>query len=120
MVTGSAPIDAYVLNFLRVAFCCPILEGYGQTETSAGATITNKEDPSAGHVGGPFPCVKIRLRDIPEMQYLSSDKPYPRGEILFKGPSITKGYYKNPEKTKETIEDGWLASGDVGMIYPNG
>lgn len=121
MVTGSAPIDPKVLNFLKVCFCCPILEGYGQTESCAASTLTIPEDPKAGHVGGPIPSIKIRLRDIPEMQYLSTDKPYPRGEICFKGPAIFPGYYENVEKTKEALsEDGWLASGDVGMVYPNG
>lgn len=121
MVTGSAPIDPQVLNFLKVCFCCPILEGYGQTESTAASTITSTIDPKAGHVGGPLPCLKIRLRDIPEMEYKSTDKPNPRGEICFKGPSIFPGYYDNDEKTKEALsEDGWLASGDVGMIFPNG
>jgi long-chain acyl-CoA synthetase len=74
----------------------------------------------AGHVGGPLSCIRIRLRDIPEMNYLSTDE-NPRGEICYQGNSIFKGYYKNVEKTKEALSvDGWLASGDVGVVLPNG
>jgi long-chain acyl-CoA synthetase len=93
MIVGSAPIAGEVLNTLKVIFGCPILEGYGQTETSAPATVTRKDDPSAGHVGGPLTCLKIRLKDIPEMNYFSTDE-HPRGEICFKGTSICKGYFK--------------------------
>lgn len=81
MVTGSAPIDKEVLEFLKVCFCCPIVQGYGLTETSAGTCIVDTSDPVSGHVGGPVESCKIRLKDLPDMNYLSSDKPYPRGEI---------------------------------------
>lgn len=87
MVTGSAPISGDVLKFLKVCFCAPILEGYGQTETSAASTITKQDDPEVGHVGGPLECLKIKLRDIPEMSYLHTDED-PRGEVCFKGPSV--------------------------------
>lgn len=119
MVTGSAPIASDVLDFLKCAFCCPIIEGYGMTETSAGSVTTTFGDPKSGHVGGPLANVKIRLRDIPEMEYLSSANP-PKGEICMWGPSIMKGYFKNPEKTAEALSDGWMASGDVGVINANG
>lgn len=120
-VTGSAPIDAEVLETLKVCFCCPILEGYGLTETSAASTLSHEDDPVSGHVGGPIDCCKVRLRSVPEMNYRVEDKPYPRGEILMTGANVFEGYYKNEEKTKECFdEDGWFCSGDVGMIYPNG
>jgi long-chain acyl-CoA synthetase len=61
MVTGSAPIDPAVLEMLKVCFCCPILEAYGLTEVSAGASCTEPNDPIIGHVGGPLPCIKWRL-----------------------------------------------------------
>ncbi len=121
MITGSAPIDPNVLDLLKVCFCCPFFEGYGLTETSGGSSVTWPNDPLTGHVGGPLPCVKWRLQDVPEMGYLSTDKPYPRGELQMKGASVTSGYYKRPDKTAEAFDkDGWFKTGDVAMIYPNG
>jgi long-chain acyl-CoA synthetase len=120
MVTGSAPISVDVINFLKVCFCCAICEGYGQTECCAAATLSLPDDPVAGHVGGPLPCIKARLADLPDMGYMTTDKPNPRGEILLKGPSVTPGYFRDEEKTKAAIQDGWLRTGDVGMIMPNG
>lgn len=67
MITASAPIDPAVLEFLKVTFCCPFLEGYGLTESSGGSSCTWANDPVAGHVGGPVPPVKWRLMDVPEM-----------------------------------------------------
>ena len=119
MITGSAPISSDVLDFLKVCFCCPIAEGYGMTETSAGSFTTMLGDPLSGHVGGPLANVKVRLRDIPEMGYYGSANP-PKGEICLWGSSIMKGYFKNPQKTEEAFHNGWLLSGDVGVINANG
>ena len=75
-------------------------------------------DTSTGHVGTVLPCITIRLRDVPDMNYYSTNG---EGEVCFKGPSVTQGYYKNPEKTAELFdEDGWARSGDVGKWLPNG
>ena len=121
MVTGSAPIDKAVLDFLKVAFCCPILEGYGLTESAAGSCITDPSDPHSGHVGGPTEYVKFRLKDLPEMDYRITDQPYPRGEVCMKGPSMFSGYFKRPDKTAECHdEEGWFHTGDVALVYPNG
>jgi long-chain acyl-CoA synthetase len=126
MITGSAPISAEVLNFLKICFSCPIFEGYGQTENCACATLTGDSDTKSGHVGGPNPAVEMKLVDCPALNYLSTDKdeegkPLPRGEICLKGPIIFKGYFNDPENTANALDkDGWLHSGDVGCILPNG
>ena len=121
MVTGGAPMEKNVINFIKVVFSTPVVEGYGLTETVAGTSSTDIYDPVPGHVGGPKYAVKIRLKDLPEMQYLSTDTPYPRGEICITGPTVFNGYYKRPEKTAEAFdEEGWFLTGDVGMVYPNG
>lgn len=119
MITGSAPIAGNVLDFLKVCFSCDICEGYGMTETCAGSVLTKEGDPQTGIVGGPLQNVKLMLKDIPEMNYKHTNE-IPTGEVYFYGSSIMKGYYKNEEKTNECIFDGWLASGDVGAVLPNG
>jgi len=81
MLTASAPIDTAVLEFLKVVFAAPIFEAYGLTETGGASTSTLINDNVSGHVGGPLKVTKIRLRNVPDMNYLSTDKPYPRGEV---------------------------------------
>jgi long-chain acyl-CoA synthetase len=121
MITGSAPIAPEVLSFFKIALGIYIYEVYGQTETSGPATLTHPLDfHTAGHVGGVIPSMRLRLKDLPDLGYLSSDNP-PRGEVEYFGTNVFKGYFKNPKKTKEVFsEDGWLQSGDIGTILPNG
>lgn len=71
-------------------------------------------------MGGPLACIKIKLRDIPELGYLSTDDP-PRGEICIKGNSVFSGYFRKPELTSVLLgQDGWLRQGDIGVILPDG
>jgi long-chain acyl-CoA synthetase len=126
MLTGSAPIEPRVQDFLRIALGVPLVEGYGQTESCASSFISHIEVPSFGHVGGPLNCVEFKVVDVPEMNYTSKDTDSngalcPRGEVCLRGPSIFRGYYKDPEKTAETIDkDGWVHTGDIGRINPDG
>ena len=73
MFSGGAPTSSEVLDFIKICFCSPIIEGYGLTECCGGALLTHLKDGTSGHVGGPLACVKFRLRDIPEMNYLCTD-----------------------------------------------
>jgi len=121
MVTGSAPISSDVIDFLRCAFSCPIIEGYGQTETAAAMTCTVVNSFSSGDVGIPLPACEVKLVDVPDMGYTAKDSEGPRGEVCTRGPLCCDGYYKNDEKTKELYDEhGWLHTGDIGLILPNG
>ena len=125
MLVGSAPVDGYLLNFLRCSLSLEIMEGYGQTEDVAGVLLTNTCDPVPNHLGGPGWWTEVKLVDQPELGYTSKNidketgKSRPSGEICVRGAAVFKGYFRDPEKTKEAIdEDGWLHSGDIGMIIP--
>ncbi|XP_066474917.1 long-chain-fatty-acid--CoA ligase 5 isoform X2 [Tiliqua scincoides] len=118
VVTGAAPISSSVLTFLRAAFGCQIFEAYGQTECTAGCTISLPADWTTGHVGPPLVCNIIKLEDVAEMNYFTANN---EGEVCVKGPNVFKGYLKDPEKTAEAIDkDGWLHTGDIGRWLPNG
>jgi long-chain acyl-CoA synthetase len=128
MVSGSAPLSKTVMNFYRVMIGIPVVEGYGQTENAACCTVSLPDDMmTSGHVGVPNAAVEVVLEDVAEMGYYHTDSDHKgqpcqgRGEILVRGPTVFKGYYKQPEKTRETIdEDGWLHSGDIGLWTVDG
>ncbi|XP_029995118.1 long-chain-fatty-acid--CoA ligase 1a isoform X1 [Sphaeramia orbicularis] len=118
MITGAAPVAPVILTFLRAALGCQFYEGYGQTECTAGCSMSMPGDWTAGHVGPPLPCNHIKVVDVAEMNYLAANG---EGEVCVKGPNVFKGYLKDPEKTEEAIDkDGWLHTGDIGKWLPNG
>ncbi|XP_041426043.1 long-chain-fatty-acid--CoA ligase 5 isoform X2 [Xenopus laevis] len=118
MVTAAAPISENVLSFLRAALGCQIFEAYGQTECAAGCTFSTPGDCTAGHVGAPLPCNLVKLVDVADMNYFSSNG---EGEVCIKGTNVFTGYLKDPEKTAEALDsEGWLHTGDIGKWLPNG
>uniref|UniRef100_A0A672QPH0 Long-chain-fatty-acid--CoA ligase n=1 Tax=Sinocyclocheilus grahami TaxID=75366 RepID=A0A672QPH0_SINGR len=118
MITGAAPVSPTVLTFLRAALGCQFYEGYGQTECTAGCTMSLPGDWTAGHVGAPLPCNFVKLVDVAEMNYFAANG---EGEVCVKGPNVFQGYLKDPERTSEAIDkDSWLHTGDVGKWLPNG
>ena len=105
-VTGAAPINPDILKFFH-KFGIPIYEGYGMTETTAGATLGHGKANRIGSVGKPFAGTELKIADD--------------GEILFRGRHIMKGYFGNEKATAETMtDDGWLMSGDIGKIDDDG
>ncbi|GMF64765.1 unnamed protein product [Phytophthora lilii] len=118
ILTGAAPITSEVKEFFQYVFGVPVLEAYGITEASGGVACSSADMPQGPHVGVPLPGLAIRLADVPEMNYSSSDD---HGEVLMKGPNVFSGYYKQPELTKEVLDaDGWYATGDIGRWNENG
>lgn len=124
MISGSAPLEADVVDFLRAAFSIPVIEGYGQTEGCGIEFLLHPEDFVSRGVGGPQPYVEFKLVDVPELGYLTADRNKegelaPRGEVWVRGPSVVAGYYGDEKRWAEGFTpDGWLKSGDIAVLAP--
>ncbi|GAM27876.1 hypothetical protein SAMD00019534_110520 [Acytostelium subglobosum LB1] len=119
ILSGGAPLSHDTEAFLKVAFSCAIVQGYGLTESCGGTAVKLLQDESLGSLGPPFVSCEIKLVDVPELNYLTSSNP-PCGEVCLRGPSISIGYYKDEAKTKQDFKDGWFSTGDIGRWNPDG
>jgi len=119
-LSGGAPISAESQRFLS-ATVCPILQGYGMTESCGMCTLIAPEMFQLQRVGANVPCIELKLVDVPDAGYTSRDRPNPRGEVWMRGPAVSEGYYKQPTTTAESFTaDGWLMTGDIGEMHPDG
>ena len=124
LVCGSAPIPKDISKDIKLMLSIPLIEGYGMTELSGGSNGTSIYDFSNSNVGSVLRTLYLKLVDKNELNYNSKTmiegQLAPTGEICYKGPSVFAGYFKDDKNTKETIDsDGWLHTGDVGMIEPS-
>jgi long-chain acyl-CoA synthetase len=123
-VSGGGALPPHIdefFNFIGI----PVLEGYGMTETSPVLAVRTWRQLVIGTVGPFWPHTEIRIVDPADGTVI-----YPsgvsgqggrgrKGEIHAKGPQVMKGYYKNPEATAKVLKDGWMNTGDIGMVTFN-
>ncbi|CAB3255929.1 unnamed protein product [Arctia plantaginis] len=118
ITSGAAPLpSADVQRLLHKAgrdvdFC----QGYGLTEAGPVVSLPANGQKTYDDVGHCLPNVQMRIVDR-EMKNVGPDKV---GELLVRGPNVMKGYFKNPQATKETFEGDWLRTGDIGKIDKTG
>ena len=104
-ISGGAPLGTRLGHFYRGAGIT-ILEGYGLTETTAGATLNLTKNLRVGSVGRPIPGTSVKIADD--------------GEVLIKGPIVMRGYWQNDAANQEVFDGEWFKSGDLGRLDEEG
>ncbi|KAF9812784.1 hypothetical protein IEO21_05987 [Rhodonia placenta] len=120
-LTGGAALSRETQEFLTLALV-KVIPGYGMTESCGMCAVFPPEYTRLGSVGLPMPSIEIKLKDVPEANYLSTNDP-PQGEVWIRGNSVIKGYFKRDDlNNDESIfaKDGWFRTGDVGQWNPDG
>ncbi|MBA3708021.1 MAG: long-chain fatty acid--CoA ligase [Planctomycetes bacterium] len=106
LIVGGAALAPALERFLRNVGL-PVYVGYGLTEASPCLAVNCPQAEKLGTVGKPYPGVEVRIGE--------------QGEILARGPNVMRGYHRDPEGTMKVIDaDGWLHTGDLGMIDDEG
>lgn len=117
-VGGGMAVQRPVAEKWQQVTGCVLSEGYGMTESSPVATINPLDGTGRmGTIGLPISSTDIRIVDV------DTGSPLPigsTGEIQIKGPQVMKGYYNRPEETNKTVKDGWLCTGDIGVMSEDG
>jgi long-chain acyl-CoA synthetase len=122
-ISGGGALQPHVDEFFN-SIGIPVLEGYGLTETCPVLAVRTWKKLVIGTVGPAYPETEVRIVDLTTGAVL-----YPgrkrgggrglRGEIHVRGPQVMVGYYKDPENTARVLHDGWLNTGDIGMVTFN-
>jgi acyl-CoA synthetase (AMP-forming)/AMP-acid ligase II len=117
VVCGAAPMPAELIARFEERFKVPLVEGYGLSEGSVASTINPVGGPrKPGTVGRAMPGQEVAI-------VTSKGRPQPRGErgeVVIRGANVMRGYLGKPEETAKVVRDGWLHTGDVGYLDPDG
>ena len=105
LVSGGAPLN-YEIGIFFLALGIRLLQGYGQTESAPLISVNRPRLNKLRTVGPPVKNTEVRIA--------------PDGEILVRGELLMQGYWRNPEATRQAIQDGWLHTGDIGRLDPDG
>ena len=124
-ISGGGALPPYVDQFFnRIGIA--VLEGYGLTESGPVIAVRTPEQLVIGTVGPLLPETEIKIIDLESGKILYPDPVVSdlglnrRGEICARGPQMMKGYYKDPEGTERALREGWLHTGDIGVMTPEG
>ena len=113
---GSAPVPAEVMKKFEQTFNCPVIEGYGLSESTCRSTFNPpNEDRRPGSCGLPIGN-QMKVVDNDDQEVAEGEL----GEIVLRGDNILKGYFKNPEATERAFRDGWFHTGDIGYRDQDG
>ena len=104
-ISGAAPVAVETLKFFR-GLGVPLMEGFGMTETAGACAIQRLDQNLAGRIGKPLEGIEMKT---------AAD-----GELLIRGGCVFGGYYRNDEATREALQDGWLHTGDIAEVFPDG
>ena len=112
-VSGAAPMPEEIYKATQKVLRKPLIMGYGLSEATCASAVANHAEPTPWNSVGPaLRYVNIRIVDTEGRDLPVGDV----GEILVSGPTVMKGYYKNPEATAEVLQGGWLKTGDLGRF----
>ncbi|MCA1815550.1 MAG: long-chain fatty acid--CoA ligase [Acidobacteria bacterium] len=112
---GSAPVPAAVMRRFEETFNCPVVEGYGLSESTCRSTFNPPDERRAGSCGR---AIGNEMKVVDEDDHEVADGT--PGEIVLRGENIFKGYFKNPEATARAFRGGWFHTGDVGYRDEDG
>ncbi|MCC6725563.1 MAG: AMP-binding protein, partial [Saprospiraceae bacterium] len=114
---GGMAVQRAVAEKWRKVTGSPLVEGFGMTESSPVASVNPLDGSGRPNcIGLPVSSTDMRIVD-------EAGNPLPQGEtgeIQIKGPQVMKGYYNRPDATAQTVKDGWLCTGDIGLMHPDG
>jgi long-chain acyl-CoA synthetase len=123
LVTGGSRFDTRVgRDLYRMGFT--IMQAYGLTECSGAATVMRPGDSQIASVGPPLPGTEVKIDPASGVEVDAVEAALPagaqQGEVLIRGPIVMQGYYNRPDANAQTLQDGWLRTGDLGYLDRGG